>query len=195
MKTNIPESLIRDLREKDKTFFVAVESELSAADTLYPVIHTGMGKMNMYSALVRWWDSARCTVDPDRHVIINLGSAGAARHEIGTVLRVNTFVNGGCELIHDVIRLGQPGEPEVSIVSGDRFVSCQTMDPVEVHRLSAQYDLFDMEAYACARFCKERGLRMECFKGVSDNLDGTVKEWSRILKDLHKGFANLAAML
>ena len=33
---------------------------------------------------------------------------------------------------------------------------------------------FDMEAYAAALFCQERGLPFHCLKAVSDNLDGTL---------------------
>ena len=54
-----------------------------------------------------------------------------------------------------------------------------------------QYDLFDMEAYAAALFCRTHGIPFYCFKAVSDNLDGSLKDWRSILGEIRRHFTAL----
>jgi len=190
MKTYIPESLIHELQGQDKTIFVATESELATDDSLYPVVYTGTGRMNVYSALVRWWDSARFTIDPSSHVLVHIGHAVSRKFESGSLVVANTFVNGGSELVRDTIRTVSPGESEVSVYTCDFSVNDDHMAPE-----FSRYDLFDADAYAFARFCRERHLDMVCIKGIADNMDGTLKPWHNLLKDLHKRYARLAGLL
>ena len=56
---------------------------------------------------------------------------------------------------------------------------------------SKQYDLFDMEAYAAAQFCKMYDIPFYCLKAVSDNLDGNLKDWRSILADIRVRFTEL----
>ena len=177
------------LRGEDILLFVADKDEIAESEVRFPVIYTGMGKMRMYSALVKWYE----THNPGRSpVILNIGSAGSGKYPIGEVLNVRSFVNGGSELIYD--RIDLPGEG-ASVFSGDYFMSTQTFNPKQVKELSAQYDLFDMEAYAAAHFCQEHSLAFYCFKAVSDNLDGTLKDWRGILGDIRTKYVEMLRTL
>ena len=172
-------NVLEELRGKDIVLFVADEGEISEADVRFPVVYTGIGKMRMYAALEKWFQGR------EGKVVLNIGSAGSARYPIGTVLNCTHFINGGSELIYD--RIDLPGEGS-SVFSGDYFMSTQTFSPQQVADLSKQYDLFDMEAYAAALFCRSHGLPFYCLKAVSDNLDGTLKDWRSILGNIREQF-------
>lgn len=177
------------LKGKDLVLFVADKDEISQADVPFPVVYTGMGKMRMFSALVTWYSTRPAGEAP---LILNIGSAGSAKYPIGEILEVTSFVNGGSELIFD--RIDLPGKG-CSVFSGDYFMSTQTFSPDQVKALSSQYDLFDMEAYAAALFCKMHGLPFRCLKAVSDNLDGSLKDWRTILGDIRAKFTELLRTL
>lgn len=181
----IDEKILSELRGREIVLFVADKDEISQDEVPFPVVYTGMGKMRMFSALVRWYETCDKESAP---VILNIGSAGSARYPIGEILNVTSFVNGGCELVYDKIDI--PGEG-CSAFSGDYFMSTKTFSPEQVKALSTQYDLFDMEAYAVANFCKMYGLPFYCFKAVSDNLDGSLKDWRAILSEIRVHFATL----
>jgi len=180
----IDSKILEELRSRDVVLFVADKDEISEADVPFPVVYTGMGKMRMYDSLVRWYE----TREGGKPAVLNIGSAGSARYPIGEIVRCTHFINGGSELIYD--RIDLPGEG-CSVFSGDYFMSTQTFSPEQVKALSAQYDLFDMEAYAAALFCQTHGLSFYCFKAVSDNLDGTLKDWRSILGKIKESFTAL----
>ena len=185
----IDEKILSELRGREIVLFVAEKDEISQADVSFPVVYTGMGKMRMFSGLVRWYESCGRSAKP---VVLNIGSAGSARYSIGEILNCTSFVNGGSELIYDKIEL--PGEG-CSIFSGDYFMSTQTFSPELVKKLSAQYDLFDMEAYAAAAFCRMYDLPFFCFKAISDNLDGSLKDWRTILGKIRVQFTEFLKKL
>ena len=178
---------LEGLRGRDVVLFVADEGEVSRDDVHFPVVCTGIGKLRMYSALERWNSERDPSASP---LVLNMGSAGSAKFPIGEIVECGTFVNGGSELIYDSIELPGGG---CSVFSGDYFMSTQTFSPDQVKELSRKYDLFDMEAYAAALFCRTHGLEFRCLKAVSDNLDGTLKDWRGILGDIRAKFAGLLA--
>lgn len=184
----IDDNILNELRGRDIVLFVADKDEISENDVRFPVVYTGMGKMRMFSALVKW-EKAHPGEKP---LILNIGSAGSARYPIGEMLCCTSFTNGGSELIYDRIEI--PGEG-ASVFSGDYFMSTQTFSPEQVRTLSGQYDLFDMEAYAAALFCKEHGFQFRCLKAVSDNLDGNLKDWRAILAEIRKQFTSLLGQI
>ncbi|MBQ7253178.1 MAG: hypothetical protein IJS30_00695 [Bacteroidales bacterium] len=178
-------SLLEELKGRDVVLFVADKDEISPSEVPFPVVFTGMGKMRMFSSLVKWRESLPEGRTP---VVLNIGSAGSARYPIGTIVRCTRIYNGGCELVHDCINLEGNG---ASIFSGDYFMSTQTFSPEQVKELSQKYDLFDMEAYAAARFCQMYDIPFYCLKAVSDNLDGNLKDWRSILADIRVQFTEL----
>ena len=181
----IDKKILDGLKGRNVVLFVAIEDEIAQADVPFPVVYTGMGKMCMFSSLVKWYHSAQ---RPDNPVVLNIGSAGSARYPIGEIVDCRSFVNGGSELIYD--RIDLPGDG-CSVFSGDYFMSTQTFSPEQVKALSGQYDLFDMEAYAAAKFCNMYGIPFYCFKAVSDNLDGSLKDWKTILGQIREQFTAL----
>ncbi|MBR4735385.1 MAG: hypothetical protein IK052_04765 [Bacteroidales bacterium] len=180
-----PSNIIEQLKGRDVVLFVADKDELSPSEVPFPVVFTGMGKMRMFSGLVKWYQTLP---EGRKPIVLNIGSAGSAKYPIGTIVPCTRIVNGGCELVDDTIDL--PGNG-ASIFSGDYFMSTQTFSPEQVKELSQKYDLFDMEAYAAAQFCKIFGLDLYCLKAVSDNLDGNLKDWRSILADIRVQFTEL----
>ena len=108
--------VLEELQGRDVVLFVADQDEISPAEVPFPVVFTGMGKMRMFSALVKWHE----TLPEGSHpVVLNIGSAGSAKYPIGTIVNCTRIFNGGCELVHDCIDL--PGAPFLPIsVSGSR---------------------------------------------------------------------------
>ena len=178
-------NVLEDLKGRDVVLFVADEDEINPAEVPFPVVFTGMGKMRMFSALVKWHEALPEGSNP---VVLNIGSAGSAKYPIGTIVNCTRIFNGGSDLIADCIELARDG---ASIFSGDYFMSTQTFSPEQVKTLSEQYDLFDMEAYAAAQFCKMYDIPFYCLKAVSDNLDGNLKDWRSILSDIRVQFTSL----
>jgi nucleoside phosphorylase len=181
----IDKSILDELRGRDVILFVADEGEIAQEKVPFPVVYTGMGKMRMFSALVKWYEARTGKGKP---VILNVGSAGSARYPIGEMLNCSHIVNGGSELVYD--RIDLPGDG-CTVFSGDYFMSTQTFSPEQVKDLAGKFDLFDMEAYAAAQFCKLHGLPFYCFKAVSDNLDGSLKDWQTILGEIREHFTVL----
>ena len=177
--------VLEELKGREVVLFVADQDEISPAEVPFPVVFTGMGKMRMFSGLVKWHETLPEESNP---VVLNIGSAGSAQYPIGTIVNCTRIFNGGCELVYDCIEL--PGDG-ASVFSGDYFMSTQTFSPEQVKELSQQYDLFDMEAYAVARFCKMYDIPFYCLKAVSDNLDGSLKDWRSILADIRARFTEL----
>ena len=187
MDRNDPISIIEELRGREVTLFVADEDEISQVDVPYHIVYTGMGKMRMYSALVKWYEEGCGGL---KHpVVLNIGSAGSAKYPIGHIVNCTSFINGGSELIYDRIDINPGGGS--TIFSGDYFMSTQTFSPEQVKELSRKWDLFDMEAYAAALFCKTHPIPFYCLKAISDNLDGSLKDWRAILADIRIQFTAL----
>ncbi len=184
----IEDRILDGIRGKNVVIFVADEDELSPTDVPFPVICTGIGKMRMYDALAKWYGKGV----EGNPVILNIGSAGSAKYPIGEILDCGSFINGGSDFIYDKIEISKEG---CSVFSGDYFMSTQTFSPQLVKELSIKYDLFDMEAYAAALFCKSHSLPFLCFKAVSDNLDGSIKDWRSILSQIREGFTKLLGNL
>ena len=107
--------VLEELKGRDVVLFVADQDEISPAEVPFPVVFTGMGKMRMFSALVKWHE----TLPEGSHpVVLNIGSAGSAKYPIGTIVNCTRIFNGGCELVHDCIDL--PGDG-ASVFSGDWY--------------------------------------------------------------------------
>ena len=92
--------VLEELKGRDVVLFVADQDEISPAEVPFPVVFTGMGKMRMFSGLVKWHE----TLPEGSHpVVLNIGSAGSAKYPIGTIVNCTRIFNGGCELVHDCI--------------------------------------------------------------------------------------------
>ena len=47
-------TVLEELKGRDVVLFVADKDEISPSEVPFPVVFTGMGKMRMFSALVKW---------------------------------------------------------------------------------------------------------------------------------------------
>ena len=75
--------VLEELKGRDVVLFVADQDEISPAEVPFPVVFTGMGKMRMFSGLVKWHE----TLPEGSHpVVLNIGSAGSAKYPIGTIV-------------------------------------------------------------------------------------------------------------
>ena len=83
--------VLEELKGRDVVLFVADQDEISPAEVPFPVVFTGMGKMRMFSALVKWHE----TLPEGSHpVVLNIGSAGSAKYPIGTIVNCPRIFNG-----------------------------------------------------------------------------------------------------
>ena len=79
----IDKKILDELKGREVVLFVADKGEISPSDVPFPIVYTGMGKMCMFSALVKWNETRDHSVQP---VVLNIGSAGSARFPIGEIL-------------------------------------------------------------------------------------------------------------
>ena len=49
--------VLEELKGRDVVLFVADQDEISPAEVPFPVVFTGMGKMRMFSGLVKWHET------------------------------------------------------------------------------------------------------------------------------------------
>ena len=67
----IDKSILDEPRGRDVILFVADEGEIAQEKVPFPVVYTGMGKMRMFSALVKWYEARTGKGKP---VILNVGT-------------------------------------------------------------------------------------------------------------------------
>ena len=70
--TYMVKSLLEELKGRDVVLFGADKDEISPSEVPFPVVFTGMGKMRMFSSLVKWRESLPEGRTP---VVLNIGSA------------------------------------------------------------------------------------------------------------------------
>jgi adenosylhomocysteine nucleosidase len=165
------------VRPDQPLIVVALSEEAAYLRTRYPMLITGVGKVQATLAVSRLLGGGVLPAG-----IINLGTAGALRpglsgtYEVGRVLQH--------DLDAAVIRaltgrsFGEPltlaGSGRV-LASGDAFVS----DSEVRARLAEQADLVDMEGYAVAAAAAAYGVGVRMVKHVSDDADsGAIASWA-----------------
>lgn len=168
---------------------VAVPEEAAHLDTAYPVLLTGVGKVQASITV-----SGLLSGGERPSEIINLGTAGALRpglagtHEISRVIQ-HDFNTEALRMVTGHT-FGLPFELAGTgpvLATGDVFVS----DPTLRAELAAQADLVDMEGYAVAAAAHAYGVPVRIVKHVSDEADGaatttwgaTVQECARSLAE------------
>ena len=142
-----------------------------------PIFQVGIGKINAASNLTEiLWNE-----EPD--VVINFGSCGNLKgHKVGGVLQVG-------EVINDFDSHGLSENPPIRL--SNTGIKCFTTDTIydNTHeRYTDSYlesiktsNIVDMECYALAQVCKQRGIEFQSYKWVSDNgTPGTWKENAKI---------------
>lgn len=170
--------------------FVALRSELpslqgfDSTNAEVKIIYTGVGKINALQAINNEFAKLN-RVAPLDIFIINAGTCGSTKHKLLTPLVPNIFTQG------DAFQKAPFKSPNYTFCASDDSMSqaviCATSDRfMDSHNKDFQefefpIDCYEMEAYSYARFCAEHRLPFTAIKVVSDNCDGTIKEWHDIL--------------
>jgi len=141
-----------------------------------PIFQVGIGKINAASNLTEiLWNE-----EPD--VVINFGSCGNLKgHKVGGILQVG-------EVFNDFDTQGLSENPSIKLCNTG--IKCFTTDTIydSTHeRYTDSYlesikecNIVDMECYALAQVCQQRGIEFQSYKWVSD--DGTPSTWEENAK-------------
>jgi adenosylhomocysteine nucleosidase len=175
---------------------VANKNELAfdIKDDSIAIYEIGVGKVNSLISLSRLYQKMEeLDISP---ILINVGTVGSIRHPIEHVLYPTYFAQGdsyteGFFLENTKFLVGNGIIQSVdlkdfdytkALLTSDRFINTKTVFYQDIKDLNAE--AFDMEAYALADFCHQHQLPLYMIKIVSDNCDGTVKDWENILSQI-----------
>lgn len=148
------------------------------ADSFVEHIIAGVGKLAAYSAV--WGALRRNNYD----VIINAGTCGSTKFEVGTVLNPNVLFQGDLSSCPGIAT-----EPFV-LESGVLGVTCSTADVFYTNRGEFdEYDCHDMEAYAVQYATFGWNVDTRYVKLVSDNCRGTAHDWEKEVPALREQLA------
>lgn len=162
--------LCGEIRSDRPLIVAAVEEEAARLDDRFPVLITGMGKVNAATAL-----AVTLSHGEPPSEIVNLGTAGALKegfhglHVISRVLQHDLDTT----LLHTLSGrvYGAPltvsKAPGPTLATGDTFVT----DPAVRDRLAEEADLVDMEGYAVVAVARRLGVPVRLVKYVSDQAD------------------------
>ncbi len=183
-------------KDTQTIILVANRNELSfeTKDEKIAIYEIGVGKVNAIVSLSLLLEQIK--ILDIRPTLVNVGTVGSTRYPIEHVLYPNHFAQGdaytdGFFLENTVFLTGKGLLNKVnhedfdynnSILTSDRFININTAFYQDIKDLNPQ--AFDMEAYALAFFCYTHNLPFYAIKIVSDNCDGTVKDWESILSSI-----------
>ena len=151
----------------------------------YPTIFTGVGKINAVFALTNY-----CNNHPRPDLVINYGSAGSTKIEIGQLVDCTRFLQRDM----DVSGLGfergvTPLEQSIPKILDFSFVTfnpiskkllCASGDSLVLDSQDYGADLVDMEAYALAKVSYFLKIPFIAFKYISDNNNSkSSKDWQK----------------
>ncbi|MHB9864384.1 nucleosidase [Streptomyces sp. YIM S03343] len=159
-----------EIRRDRPLLVAAVDEEAARLDDRFPVLITGMGKVNAATALAVMLSRG----EPPSE-IVNLGTAGALKegfHGVHVVSRVlqhdldSTLLHSLSGRVYGAPLTVSEG-PGPTLATGDAFVT----DPAVRDRLAEEADLVDMEGYAVAAVARRLGVPVRLVKYVSDRAD------------------------
>ncbi|MEU1535121.1 nucleosidase [Streptomyces fagopyri] len=162
--------LIGEIRSDRPLIVAAVEQEAARLDGRFPLLVTGMGKVNAAAAL------ALALAQGERPgEIVNLGTAGALKEGLAGVHEISRVVQHDFDtaLLHRIsgrvhgapLTVGAGRGP--TLATGDTFVT----DSAVRDRLALEADLVDMEGYAVATVAQHLDIPVRLVKFVSDSAD------------------------
>ncbi|MCA5003730.1 5'-methylthioadenosine/S-adenosylhomocysteine nucleosidase family protein [Sphingobacterium bovistauri] len=172
---------------------VANKNELAfeTIDDSIAVYEIGVGKVNALISLSKLYQEIKgLGIHP---IFVNVGTVGSIKYPIEHVLYPTYFAQGDAytegfflENTKFLVGKGEIKSIDISdfdyskaLLTSDRFINTTTAFYQDIKDLNAE--AFDMEAYALADFCYQHQLPLYMIKIVSDNCDGTVKDWENIL--------------
>lgn len=174
-------------------FVCALTDETDNSNNLfgYPIIYTGVGKINA---------SHKLTLGIEKYkpeLICNFGSCGSFYKEVGELVKVKMVYNGDMDaepLCNYSITPFDKNGSEFTLsddgedcFSSDMFITKNKLLSFSDNKLHLfkKSQIFDMELYAMAKVSFEMGVKLISYKWVSD--DGSFHDWK---KNCEIGFNN-----
>jgi adenosylhomocysteine nucleosidase len=147
-------------------------------------VQTGIGKVKSAYHLTDAIDRFA----PD--IVVNIGTAGTVCHNVGDIFCCRRFVDrdmkplGDLGLEYEILSDALLSERGLC-TSWGATATCNTGDSFMTDTTGAvDGDVFDMEAYAQAYVCRERGIPFVSVKCVTDIIGrNSVKHWEDKLSD------------
>ncbi|MFC6063641.1 nucleosidase [Streptomyces ochraceiscleroticus] len=185
--------LIGEITADRPLLVVAVKEEAQFLGAGFPVLLTGIGKVNAATAL-----ATVLARGPRPSGIVNLGTAGALRpglrgtHVIGSVIQHDLDSAALAALTGEIygapLDLADEGGPVLA--TGDSFIA----DDAARDRLAAHAALVDMEGYAVVAAAQQAGVPVRLVKHVSDEAgDDAARTWQESVAACGRELAAWAA--
>lgn len=184
---------------------VANKNELvfTTNDDSISIYEIGIGKINALVAIANLHLQIKeLGINP---ILVNVGTAGSTRFPIGHALYPEAFAQGdaytdnfflenttflaGKGMIHSVDI--DSFDYSNALLTSDRFINTNTAFYKDIEHLNAV--AYDMEGYALAYYCFTHKLPFHAIKIVSDNCDGTVKDWENILSQISSKLGDIVS--
>ena len=176
------------LNKSETLIIVALEDECPR-DLLagWRVVYTGVGKVNALIGL------SKAIAENKPKTVINFGTAGSIDPNLRGLKEVTTFKQRDMDVRSLGFNVGETPFDDIGDIHLDRpGLSCGTGDNFVSSNQNIETDLFDMEAYAIAKFCLLNELDFYCYKFVSDNADDeAAADWKKNVSEGAKAFKTL----
>lgn len=185
-------------KSTEVVILVASKKELSFSLKLPSVYiyEIGVGKVNTLVNLSLLHQHIQALdIQP---IFLNVGTVGSIKHPIEHILYPENYAQGdtyiepfflentgffsGKGLLKSVEK--ENFDYSSAILTSDKFINIHMDFYKKVQHL--QVEAFDMESYAIAHFCYKHQIPFYSIKIVSDNCDGTIKDWENILHKISK---------
>ena len=137
------------------------------------VVYSGIGKVNALISL------SEAVSEERPKTVINFGTAGSVDPSLQGLKEVTSFKQRDMDVRPLGFEIGETPYDDINDISSGRpGLSCGTGDNFVSSAQNIDTDLFDMEAYAIAKFCLLNELEFYCYKFVSDNAnDEAAEDW------------------
>tara|TARA_Y100001970_G_scaffold121071_1_gene150179 strand:- start:66867 stop:67418 length:552 start_codon:yes stop_codon:yes gene_type:complete len=171
----------KEFKQSETLIIVALEEEFPRdLMTGWRVVYSGVGKVNALIGL------SKAILENRPKTIINFGTAGSSDPNLKGIKEVTTFKQRDMDVRSLGFNIGETPFDDINDINLDRpGLSCGTGDSFISSKQNIDTDLFDMEAYAIAKFCLHNDLDFYCYKFVSDNAnDEAAEDWK---KNVSKG--------
>ena len=156
----------------------------------WEILYTGVGKVNATYGWTRYLSENKLP-----KLVVNYGTAGSSKLPIGELVDCTKFVQRDMKIEQlGFMDLQTPYESPNSIVilSTSKFNSinklgvCGTGDDFvdDVSKQNLYIQVFDMEAYALAKVCRNLDVPFISFKYITDNVnEHSPKDWEENCSD------------
>ena len=156
----------------------------------WPIIYTGVGKVNATYELTKY-----LVENGLPKLVVNYGTAGSKNLSIGELVDCTKFVQRDMNITQlGFMELQTPYEsPNTIVVMSDskfnplnKWIVCGTGDSFvdDIKKESLYVQVFDMEAYALAKVCRNLGVPFISFKYITDNVnEHSAKAWEENCSD------------